>query len=310
MASRRQWFTEAFLPEVLKTLRRRRMILLLDDIHILQQASSQSILPTDTLTFLANSLPEVAEIICTLSVDYEDQLLNYAPLIHTDDIYRIDVLTLEDVSELLRNTVNTPITDDAIAEFYNMSGGEPHLIQIGLRNLPPDHTLPYTPQQINQIFTSGYPESLKYLHMRWEKLDAEEKIILQAMAARYIEDPLSPVNIVALEKWLVETDVPLDNTTINTAVRSLEYQELIMGDAADLKFRSRLMRRWVIEHGEFQGKPVESEQTRTDSENIIPWGLVIAATFVLVIIILVVGSTFNNTDNAEPVPTITLDSSQ
>lgn len=310
MASRRQWFTDAFLPEVLKTLRRRRMVILLDDLHIIGQAITDSLLPEDSIEFVANSLLDVTEIICTISLDYEDQLTDFAPLINTDELHRVDALTLEDISDLLRRTIQTPITDDAITEFFQISGGEPVLVQLGVEHIPVYHNLPYTPEQVGQIFTALYPEALRYLHMRWDRLTEEEKIILQAMAACFIEDPTRPIQTNLIEKWLVETDTPLDDTTISTAVRSLEYQEYIAGAATDLQFKSRLMRRWVIEHGEATNKTLKPDNDLERSEKPIPWGVVFIGTLILIIVILVAGTVLDRPDNSEPVPTITLEPGQ
>ena len=66
----------------------------------------------------------------------------------------------------------------------------------------------------------------------WDMLNRDEHLVLAAISMQLYKNPLQPVSMTSIETWLAETDYPLDSVAINTALRSLEYYELIQGTIA------------------------------------------------------------------------------
>ena len=81
-----------------------------------------------------------------------------------------------------------------------------------------------------------------------------ERLVLTAITDLIFEDPLDKISVPLLQTWLTDTDYPLDTTAILSALRSLEYNEIVTGMPDAIVLTSGLMQTWLLENARLQNK--------------------------------------------------------
>jgi hypothetical protein len=255
----RAWFKQTFMPPILTLIRpHRRLTLLLDDVEEIAKAIALGKLPSDTPVFLYDLVqahPQL-EIIMTLDTAHESAISTLQPLASLNDVARLNRLTLDETTWLLRAPVEGAynVSDAAIEAVQLASGGEPLFVQrFGYRLFHQYEADPQlsivTPEDIRRFNAIVYSESRLELGEMWEKLRPSERVVLKAISEMAYENPTHALDANAIGAWLANTETPLDETTINAAVRSLEYQELVrLGGAKHIMIAAGLMQTWLLEN--------------------------------------------------------------
>ncbi len=309
----RHWFANEYLLELSKLIRpHRRWIWLIDDVEFLIKAIDNKQLPHDSLAYLYRLLQEQLQlgIVITLDEKNEDQASQLDPLIDINRIQRLHLLSAEESAELMAQFVrhNPDATDEHI---YNLTGGHPLLLQFMGTALQSVETRPITKSEIDQVVNDVYRQADETYRTIWQNtLSQNERLILTAISGLLYDDPLINLTTQRIESWLLETDYPVDITTINAGIRALDYQNLVMGSTPDgIRIRAQLFQRWIIEHARmdkpesYHSKPL----SKADEPQLGRNGLLLIVAVVVIVIMLVTVMQQSDNSASNPIqPTVTL----
>lgn len=314
----REWMTAVCLPEVFRAIRpQRRLVILLDDGHVLARAVENDHQPQDCFAFLYGLLGPQFDIALTVDLEYESELDRFFPLVESNDMHRINLMNAAVCERVLREPAagHYTLTDDAVAAIFDATGGEPALLQrfgaaVYARGTSTAGSPDITPEVVRALMPDVYVASSPEFQLFWKGLNRDERLVLTALSNLLYDDPLAEISVGKVEAWLVETDHPLDITAINAAVRGLEYHELVRGTASAIRINAGLMRKWLLEHARLSEKDITlSREPEESSRNRL---IVFAAIIVLVAVVLALtllgGTAENNTARNTPLSTVTLQS--
>ncbi len=285
----RRWMTDEYLPHTLEIIRGRRLVWLIDDAGSLVQWAKDGKLPTDHFAYLDGLVKHYQNLGIVLALDsrYEMNIQKMNPLVQVTDVYRLANLSEEENKSLLQQPVQNQfrVSDEAAAAVYQATGGQPRLVQrfgSALYEHQQDKNLVtanITAEDVKTISAVVQKQSDSDFQKVWAETGRNGQLLLTAITRLMLLDPLTPVTTSAIANWLIESDFPLDTTTINSALRGLEYDELIENGKAGIRLKSSLMQNWLLQYAELQtvGKTISSSPRR---------GLLVA----LVLLVLVVAA--------------------
>ena len=328
----RVWLETIFLPGILAAMRsQRQLVFLLDDADRLLPAVKGRLLPEDTFAYLHDLMLRYPQIGLTLTLDAEaeHEVPLMQPLINLNDVYRLTNLSDDDTRWLLQDPAQGYYTvpDNCTWAVYKATGGEPSLVeQFGYQlfrrwQLYPDLNV-VTLEDIKELTPKVYnygEDDYRYL---WSRLSLNERLVLTAISGLLYDDPLRRIEAAAIEGWLVETDYPMDITSINAALRSLEYREIVQATAEGLTLTAEMLQTWLLENARLgeraapvEAAPMPSAASYTSGKSEAPRRsrpipLVAVAAIIGVILIVIVLVALSNTPSGEttvdPQPTVTL----
>lgn len=304
----REWLRRVFLPLVFHVIRaHRRVILLLDDAERLVQAMDSGALPNDHPRFLATLLHAQLGMALTMDTAYEDHLGRLVPLVDVAGVHRLSRLSDEACLDVL---AQCRLGEGAARIVQAAVGGEPILLQrLGyhLYALSQTKAESLSAHDVNTLLPLVYADSEGEFAETWSGLLRDERLVLTAMSTLLYEDTAQPVSIGMIERWLVDTDYPLDMTTISAAVRGLEYRELVTGGIQDLRVGSGLMQRWLVNNARLTAPqdPAAPAARRGQRGRVIAAALVV---LLLLALVYAISSSEAAGREAPPVPTVTLPS--
>ena len=326
----RHWLTDRFLPEVFTTIRpHRRLVLLLDDADEIADAVAQGKLPEDTFSYLYGLLSKHRQLSMALTIgtDNETRLHVMNPLVTPARVLRLSSLTQDESRQLLQDPTQGLYTvDDNAAELvHRASGGEPLLLQrfgfhmyrrwqtiIELTPAALDMLLPpITADDVKALLAVVYTESEEEFKYTWEQLNGNERLVMMAISNLLYNDPLHAITNADISAWLVETDYLMDMTAINSALRGLEYREIIHHTGEGVQLNAGLMQTWLLENGRLDGKITNADGMPAPSflRGRASWllALLIVLIFVTIIALLSLNNVRTPAGSASnPVATVTL----
>jgi len=287
------WFKADYLPAVYRAIRRqRRLVFLLDDSEHLQ-------LP-EAYTYLYTLCDAQCAIVLTTDVAYDDNLTQFAPLVDETLVFRLNNLNEEEGRDLLKAAQIT-LDDDAHTLVMQASGGQPDILAAFGYFLYPLRGEVLSIKQVKQVQKEVYTAFEPDFHNIWKTLSLDERLILTAISSLHYTAPLREITIERLESWLIETDYPLDVTTIRATIRSLEYRELV-GNTTEqaVQIIPGLMERWLLDNARLTEETPDKSLPR--------WSIIAVVLLVAVVLItLVVIAQDSQESNAnDAIPTLTL----
>lgn len=252
------WLVEVYLPAVFAILRgMMRLALLIDDAHLLLTSIKQTRLPPETLSFLSGLMAQFPSLDMVLTFDAarESELSALAPLTNPDEALRLGSLTAEETRWLMRQPVRGlyALTDDAADAVYRASGGLPAPSQAFgyflFRKWAEQPSLnQFDAEDIRSLMQPVMTLSAPDFQASWNRLLPNEKLTLAALSNILYRDPLRRVDASVIESWIVETDVQLDATAINVALRGLEYREWVEPTPDGVRIKAGLMHTWLLDN--------------------------------------------------------------
>ncbi len=304
----RRWMMDEYLPNTFDIIRTRRLVWLIDDAGSLIQWKNDGKLPADHFAYLDSLVKRYQNLGIVLAMDssYEMLIPGLNPLVSVTDVYRLANLSEDETSALIQQPAQHQfrVSDEAAASVFSATGGQPRLTQRFGAALydhqqaanPARSTL--TVEDVKTVSGSVQQQSEADFQLMWKDAGRNGQQVLTAITRLLFLDPLTPVDTTALSNWLIESDDPLDLTTINSALRGLEYDELIENSKGGIRLKSSLMQSWLLNHAEAQtASKSPSDKPRR--------GLIIAAVLLaLVIVALIYVASQQRTD--EPSLTTTL----
>ncbi len=257
----RSWLTHNFLSELTSIIRpHRRAAFLLDNGEALLDAIDRGTLPDTSmayLQFLKHERPQVTFVL-TLDERHESDLPRFQPLIDRGEVVRLTDLPLDAVGDLLREPVSPrySVSDDAAIAVHRATGGYPPFVQAFgaalYRRQQAEFLTEITAEDVRAVTPDVYPKAALTFAQNWAALPLNERLVLGSISTLSYEDPLKVIDAEAIEAWLVETDYPLDATTINAMLRSLDYRELIHATPnGGHSIHAAMLQRWLLENARF-----------------------------------------------------------
>ncbi len=251
----RMWFAETWLPEVLHILRgHRKLVLLVDDAHLWLDAEAGQGWPGATFDFFSDLLREHLQfrMILTFAAEREEPLGQMRPLVQPSSMQRLTHLPLEATTWLLQHTGRYAVADDALAAIQRATGGHPQLLQRFAHHVYQYHethpdVVRTTPELVRTLLPGVYHASAEELTSFWAASTNNEQLVLLAICRLRYDDPLKSITPDAISDWLVDSDYPLDRTTVNAALRSLDYREMIAHRLPGIELTCGLLQSWLLE---------------------------------------------------------------
>lgn len=334
----RAWLVDEAIPEIAKVIRAaRRIVLLMDDAGYLLDAIEKGTLPADHGAFLARLLHPQLRIVLTADEDDEAPLEKLSPLINAMHTTRLGLLSRDGVAAVL---AFAQLDGETHAdEVYDATGGLPELVRRAGYHLYEQGTEADKKPTIKDVLTQVYADGEATFRQIWDGLNRGERLVLTAIASLLYADPLRAITQDRIEAWLVETDYPLDLTTVQATVRGLEYREVIRHERPStesgaqnhpggLRLTAGLMQRWLLENARLNmpadkpsseaARPVTRDRTQpqasapivadTRQNHPILWIAVAiaAALFILLMLSLTSGGAAVGTPSVTAAPTVTL----
>ncbi|MDX2137074.1 MAG: ATP-binding protein [Chloroflexota bacterium] len=254
----RAWFAETYLPPVLALIRpHRRLVLLFDDAEVLLNAKRNNELRADTIPFLRGLTDRMAQLHIALTLDtaHEAALPEFYPLVRPTDSVRLTNLAADETAWLLSEPVREQyaLDDGAQAAAFRLTGGAPAITQsFGI--------LLYERYQDDRAQTIVTTDDVKRagqilfrqiegeLRRTWDELTTNEQVVLRAVSQLLYQDPLRPVDANTVGSYLVDSDEPMDATTVGAALRSLEYREIVTLLPEGIALTADVMQRFLLEN--------------------------------------------------------------
>ncbi len=252
----REWLEETFLPQVLVAVRR-KLLLLIDDSDRLLAAVRKGQLPDDTFAYLLSLTQKFQNLYITMTLDtqFEDDIEAFAPLVAPMDVVRLGNLTSDETQWLLQAPVHGlySIPDECALAVHRMIGGAPGLAQhFGYEFFRRWETYPelnvFTLDDVKSLTPAIYLYSEGDYRALWERMSANERIVLTAISDLFYNDPLGRLDAAAIQGWLVETDFPLDMTAINATLRSLEYRDILLPTPSGIALGASILQSWLLDN--------------------------------------------------------------
>lgn len=252
----REWLEVTFLPQVLGAVHT-KLLIMLDDADSLLMAVRVGQLPDDTFRYLRSLAEKFQNLYfaLTLDTDYESDLDDFAPLVASTDVVRLSSLSADETQWLLQVPVRGlySIPDECAQAVHRLIGGTPGLAQhFGYEFFRRWETYPelnvFTLEDVKALTSSIYLYNEGDYRALWERLSANERIVLTAISDLYYNDPLGRLDATAIQGWLAETDFPLDLTAINATLRSLEYREILLPTPGGIALSASLMQSWLLDN--------------------------------------------------------------
>jgi hypothetical protein len=252
----RDWLEINFLPQIFGALKR-KLLLLIDDADWLLAAVKSGRLPADSFSYLLSLTKKYEDLHVALALDsdFEDDLPAFAPLVAPNDVLRLTSLAPDESQWLLQTPVRGlySVPDECALAIHRVVGGAPGLVQhFGYELFKRWETYPelnvFTLEDVKALSPSIYLYNEPDYRALWERLTVNERLVLTAISDLVYNDPLGHISASRIQSWLVDTDFPLDVTTIHATLRSLEYGEILLPTTEGIALSASLMQSWLLEN--------------------------------------------------------------
>jgi hypothetical protein len=266
----RLWLEDEFLPAVFHHLRLRRLALLIDDADRLVSAILAEDLPDDLFSYLRKLLEHWPALGIVVTAPDDDTLdaSSFSPLVTLNDHVRLMNLAPDETRWLIQAPVRSfySAPDAAAAAVQRATGGAPALVQqFGyhlFKRWEASEGNVLGLEDVRAVTPRVYQAALNDFRRQWSSYTLNERLVLTAITDLIYEDPLDRISVPVLQTWLTDTDYPLDTTAILSALRSLEYNEIVAGMPDSIVINSGMLQTWLLENARLQGQPVRGEPVR------------------------------------------------
>ena len=306
------WFSEECLPKVFSTIRHQcQLVLLIDDVDAFLRAATaldeQFQSSVDILDYLHYLLHPQLSIVVTIDLSYENELGKFRQLVNREHLYRLSRLSPDETAKAINQYIFKQLHADAVTTIYRETGGEPAFIHhFGniLAGVTEDVVI--TEEYVKRILPDAYSACKQDVIPIATSITHNEPWVLNGISNLLYSHPLRPVDTLSLERWLVQTDRPLDTTTINSAFRSLEYADLVKGTTSDMQIAAGVIHKWTLE----MYRPNQSQiiELPTEEPPISRRAIVVVLLVIILVVLSIISlsGTTNNATTNTPIPTAPL----
>lgn len=243
----------------LRSLRRdRHLLILVDNAERLLTAVQERALPRDSFKFLAGLLASHDHLDIVLAVDsrYEPDLMAVGAPFDAKLVHRLGGLLPNEAADLLTGPLpdGVTVTDAALADIYELTAGQPYLVQLmggSLFNQIEGKPAPFeiTVDDVAAVIDTVLGMGGEELGSVWRHASSQEQLVLTALSALSPDEPPTPVPHDDIGAWLIAADRMLDPRTVNATWRRLEYEGVLtLAADGNLLINGGLQRRWLRNH--------------------------------------------------------------
>ncbi len=304
VAAVRQWLKDEYLPIAMQIIRRhRRIIWLFDDAEMLVEAIVRDALPMNFFSYLHELLETYANLGIVLTIDAAQEINAdaFSPIVTPNHLIRLNNLEFDASAELLR-CYHAGLPNSMAQTIHQAAGGYPLLLVRFGERLAQQGDI--NSAAIRDIAQQVYDESDIDFRAMWQQLSRNERLVLTALSHLLYNNPKRALDAREVERWLIETDYPLDVPAIHAAIRSLEYREIVHGGQNALRLPTGLLQRWLLEHGRLDDMTYPGKLP--DRRRRIFMLLVIVLLALAIALVVASVSIQTGQSNHTPAPTITL----
>lgn len=299
----RDWLHQSALPEVFRVIRpHRRLVYLLDNAGLLIEAVETKKLPKDNPAYLKQLIHPQLGFALALDVRYEDKLDLLKPLINPAEVYRLPNLSQAEIADLFYGA-----PEAVIGAIHRATGGHPELVHgFGVQLWGRGAYAHLTENDVKMATPVVAASADPLFRQMWQSLQRNERLVLTAVSSLLYSDPLRSIEPEKIETWLVETDYPMDLTTVYSALRSLEYDEILVNQRGGVTIPAGLLQKWLLENARLE-PTAHSSGLEIRGQHRTLWIAVAAAVVLFAVLLLAIMSMQSPapTDDRQP-PTVTL----
>lgn len=299
------WLDEAYLPACTALIRsHRHLVWMMDDAaHLadaLQSGQLPPSLPADMLGLLTRH--SQLSVVLTIDAETENRLDELRPLASSELSNRILPLNLAESIELLEQVA--PFADQNQREpIYHATGGQPALLRAYGESIMTEG--PGAAINLEAFNQRMLRQNETFFDSRWQMLDINEQIVLRSIAQQNYLEPNSAIMPKDIETWLIDTDTPLDLTTIFASLRGLEFRSLIRQGPEGIEISIGLMQPWILERRRKLTDPVSSASVqRSRRMTVVAWAAILL--MALLLILFAAQTPVAPDSDPAPPPTLTL----
>lgn len=312
------WFSETYLDVTLSALRNnRRLLFLFDETSKLLDAIDRRDVSAEFDRTLSQLLARDDRLDIIFAVDAEDEarLETFAPL--NDQLLHKRLTLLDDsaAEDLIRHPAAPyyEVQSSAVEGILSMTGGHPYLLQV-INRLIWDRVMtrrqpgPVTVNDVSAVVREATEEADPVLRMTWTGSTPNERLALTALTALTAANRGLPIRIEDARQWLLrESEHSLDQTALASAMRRLEYREVLRAPTkGTYTFTTGLQHQWLLQNADIQ-PPVEP----LTSSRSTPRRMAIPAVLLLIVAVAValgLGALVSTASKDNPLPaTVPLD---
>ncbi len=258
------WFSETYLDVTLSALRNnRRLLFLFDETSKLLDAIDRRDVPADFDQTLSQLLARDDRLDIIFAVDAEDEsrLETFAPL--NDQLLHKRLGLLDDLAAeaLIRrpSASDYEVQATAVEGILAMTGGHPYLLQvmnalIWLRAMSRRQPSPITVNDVSAVVRQATEEADSILRFTWTSSTPNERLALTALTALTAANRGMPIRTEDARQWLLrESEHVLDETALASALRRLEYREVLRAPTkGTYTFTTGLQHQWLLQNADVQ----------------------------------------------------------
>lgn len=308
----REWLRDAVLPQCIRYIRnQRRLVWMFDDVDVLIDAITNERIPADLPAYLADLLSPQLAMVMTRDLRDEDHIDFLRPLVKDAGVYRLSTLTQAEVSVYLRSLPRYLFPDEVVTAIYRLTGGEPVLLNDFAQELytvTTEEIQHFDENAVKRFAATIYPKHDSFFRDMWNALPRNERLVLTAMSSRQYSAPTMPITTTRIATWLAEVDLPLDDISVNAALRGLEYNDVIDRKDGQIIIRARMMQQWLLEHAQISPNATATGATLPGEamQGLVWWIVGIGVGLALLIGVVAAITQSDTADTGSPVPTVTL----
>lgn len=309
------WFASDFLDVVLTAIRRDRFLLLmLDNYQFVLDAVASGTLPRNFFDYLQKLLHdnERLEMLASVPINYEEQALQSSVTANLNFHFRLGHLTEQAARQLITEPIAAyyHVSDEVVDYLLRLGGGYPFLLHSLCRLIYRyrEGTPQLTMIQMNHaqaVYDAALEETGEIMRPYWDQAALNERHVLLALVNLQRANPDQPVMLDAIQDWLKNTRVNLNETQVASTLRKLEYSTLLTSKPEGIRFNTSLECDWLAQNAQL---------STAESRQVLSRGRIASLMGVVLVILIIAGilmsGILDNEDTVAPSndiqPTLTL----
>jgi Tol biopolymer transport system component len=251
MRQPRAQFEETLLEQVEELVQERRVLLMFDEAHLLQEQVNQGDLEADVFPFLTRLMQDhpFLNFLFVSGAKLATMQREFADLFQTALYHEISFLDRDAAANLIAKPVAGSVEYEpaALNAILTLTSGHPYYIQLLCHALFArwinTNAPVITRADVDTVLAETTEAAIANLIFAWDDSSPEEQIVLSAAAecAGTIAQPFYRQQVEAL---LREHQVPLSRNDVTAALRSLAIRDIIPANEPYV-FRIDFLRRWL-----------------------------------------------------------------
>ena len=254
----RSHFEDVFLPQVIRTLQPRRMLLMFDESDRLEERIRNGDLPADVFDYLRSLIQDQSQLnfLFTLGNRIEEVRGSSSQLFNLAVYRKISFLDRDFAEDLITGPVvnHYTYTPAAIEQIYRLTSGQPYYTQLLCHNLftrwQDQKPAQLDVADVEAVLTDAIEQATPNLQFVWDDSSLVEKALLAALADRM---PHYQAGVMRrnLDRALRRANMYPPSGDQTTGLKRL-FERDIINNQEPYEFRVGLMQMWLNEYKQLE----------------------------------------------------------